>query len=210
LKISKARWNLGSMDSPYKFAPRARLLEFMRQAGNPSLINLAAGLPSVDCVPKAALKQAFDAAFGKATKGKVDRQSFDAQAFDAYILCYLGAVAAGSSNGGKIADRLREVSGPPGEKFTWMQLPEAVKALERGRDIDYEGASGPIDLNAQGDPTSGTYDSWKIAKAPYGSEHLAMGSCASSKEKLSNVTARTGCSGVVCTAYMRTARATFG
>ena len=53
------------MDSPYKFAPRARLLEFMRQAGNPNLINLAAGLPSVDCVPKAALKQAFDAAFAE-------------------------------------------------------------------------------------------------------------------------------------------------
>jgi len=53
------------MYSPYKFAPRARLLEFMRQAGNPNLINLAAGLPSVDCVPKAALKRAFDAAFSE-------------------------------------------------------------------------------------------------------------------------------------------------
>ncbi len=50
------------MISPYKFSPRARLLDFMRQAGNPNLINLAAGLPSVDCVPKAALRQAFDAA----------------------------------------------------------------------------------------------------------------------------------------------------
>jgi DNA-binding transcriptional MocR family regulator len=53
------------MNSPYQFAPRARLLEFMRQAGNPNLINLAAGLPSVDCVPKAALKRAFDAAFSE-------------------------------------------------------------------------------------------------------------------------------------------------
>jgi DNA-binding transcriptional MocR family regulator len=53
------------MNSPYKFAPRARLLDFMRQAGNPNLINLAAGLPSVDCVPKAALKRAFDAAFAE-------------------------------------------------------------------------------------------------------------------------------------------------
>jgi DNA-binding transcriptional MocR family regulator len=53
------------MYSPYKFVPRARLLEFMRQAGNPNLINLAAGLPSVDCVPKAALKRAFDAAFSE-------------------------------------------------------------------------------------------------------------------------------------------------
>jgi DNA-binding transcriptional MocR family regulator len=51
------------MISPYKFAPRARLLDFMRQAGNPNLINLAAGLPSVECVPTAALKRAFDLAF---------------------------------------------------------------------------------------------------------------------------------------------------
>jgi hypothetical protein len=50
------------MISPYTFAPRARLLEFMRQAGNPRLINLAAGLPSTECVPKADLKRAFDAA----------------------------------------------------------------------------------------------------------------------------------------------------
>jgi DNA-binding transcriptional MocR family regulator len=50
------------MISPYRFTPRARLLEFMRQAGNANLINLAAGLPSTECVPKADLKRAFDAA----------------------------------------------------------------------------------------------------------------------------------------------------
>jgi 2-aminoadipate transaminase len=53
------------MISPYKFAPSARLLDFMRQAGDPNLINLAAGLPSADCVPKAALKSAFDAALSE-------------------------------------------------------------------------------------------------------------------------------------------------
>jgi DNA-binding transcriptional MocR family regulator len=47
------------MISPYAFRPRGRLLDFMRQVGNPDLINLAAGLPSVECVPKAALEQAF-------------------------------------------------------------------------------------------------------------------------------------------------------
>jgi DNA-binding transcriptional MocR family regulator len=53
------------MDTPYKFAPQARLLDFMRQAGKPNLINLAAGLPSVDCVPKADLKRAFDQTFNE-------------------------------------------------------------------------------------------------------------------------------------------------
>jgi len=53
------------MHAPYKFAPQARLLDFMRQAGDSTLINLAAGLPSVDCVPKAALKRAFDETFSE-------------------------------------------------------------------------------------------------------------------------------------------------
>jgi len=47
------------MISPYAFRPRGRLLDFMRQVGNPDLINLAAGLPSIECVPKAALEHAF-------------------------------------------------------------------------------------------------------------------------------------------------------
>jgi 2-aminoadipate transaminase len=47
------------MIAPYTFQPRGRLLDFMRQAGNPELINLAAGLPSVHCVPKAGLERAF-------------------------------------------------------------------------------------------------------------------------------------------------------
>jgi 2-aminoadipate transaminase len=54
-----APWHGTVMISPYAFRPRGRLLDFMRQVGNPDLINLAAGLPSTECVPKAALEQAF-------------------------------------------------------------------------------------------------------------------------------------------------------
>lgn len=43
------------------------------------------------------------------------------------------------------------MSGPPGQKYTFEQLPEAVKALPDGEDIDYEGASRPIDLDDKGD-----------------------------------------------------------
>ena len=55
-------------------------------------------------------------------------------------------------------DRIQQVSAPPGTKYTWQQLPQAIKDLEDGKDIDYEGASGPIDLNGSGDPTEGVYD----------------------------------------------------
>jgi ABC-type branched-subunit amino acid transport system substrate-binding protein len=90
-----------------------------------------------------------------------ERQTFDAQNFDAVILCYLAAVAAGSTNGSDMAKELVGITAPGGEKFTWERLPDAIKALENGDDIDYEGASGPINLNEDGDPTAGVYDLYR-------------------------------------------------
>jgi len=87
-----------------------------------------------------------------------ERQTFDAQNFDAVILCYLAAVAAGSTDGADMAGELRDITGPGGDKYTWEQLPDAIRALQDGNDIDYEGASGPVDLNEDGDPTAGVYD----------------------------------------------------
>ena len=97
----------------------------------------------------------------KAT-GDAKRQTFDAQQFDAVVLCYLSAVAAGSTKGEDMADHVRRVSAPPGRKFTWLELDLAVKALEAGQDIDYEGASGQINMNDDGDPTAGVYDVYEF------------------------------------------------
>ncbi len=104
--------------------------------------------------------EAFDKAYEAA--GGPDRQTFDAQNFDAVIMCYLTAVAAGSTDGKEMAAEVQNVSGPGGDKFTFEQLPEAIEALQNGDDIDYEGASGPLDLNEQGDPTSGVYDIYRF------------------------------------------------
>jgi len=92
-------------------------------------------------------------------------QPFNAQAFDATMLCYLSAVAAGSTSGSRMAHEVRQISAPPGEKLTWLQLPEASRALESGKDIDYQGASGPIDMDQVGNPTAGYYDVYKFQNA---------------------------------------------
>jgi ABC-type branched-subunit amino acid transport system substrate-binding protein len=89
--------------------------------------------------------------------GAFDRQPFAAQSFDAVILCYLAAVAAGSTDGAEMAAALRDVTSPEGARYTWRQLPAAIEALRDGADIDFQGASGPIDLDDNGDPTVGTY-----------------------------------------------------
>jgi ABC-type branched-subunit amino acid transport system substrate-binding protein len=106
--------------------------------------------------------EAFDAAFKR--KGGVNRQTFDAQEFDAVVLCYLAAVAAGSTSGPDMKDELPAITSPPGHKYTWLQLDQAVRALENGEDIDYEGVSGPIDMNAEGDATAGVYDVYRYKK----------------------------------------------
>ena len=41
------------------------------------------------------------------------------------------AVAAGSTDGQDMADSLQDVTAPPGQKYTWEQLPEAIQALMR-------------------------------------------------------------------------------
>jgi ABC-type branched-subunit amino acid transport system substrate-binding protein len=102
--------------------------------------------------------RAFDRLYAKSDLKPKERQTFDAQNFDATTLCLLGAVAAGSSEGSAIQAKIRDVSGPPGKPVSFEDLPEAIKLLRKGEDIDYQGASGPIDLDALGDPTVGTFD----------------------------------------------------
>lgn len=99
---------------------------------------------------------AFEAAYEKAPGPK--RNLFDSTTFDNVILCYLAAVAAGSSDGEAIADSIVDVTAPGGAKYTFEQLPEAIVALEKGEDIDYEGASGPVDWDENGDLSRYIYD----------------------------------------------------
>ena len=114
---------------------------------------LAPGSPSSD-----EATSAFVEDFRSASPHKVELAPFAAQEFDATILCYLAAVAAGSTDGQKMADELIDITAPGGTEYSWQQLPEAIKALEDGKDIDYTGASGPIDMDVHGNPTNGVYD----------------------------------------------------
>ena len=98
--------------------------------------------------------QLFEEAGGPA------RGTFDAQNFDAVMLCFLGAAAAGSSDGGDIQEALTDVSAPPGDKYTYLELADAVRALQEGQDIDFDGVTGPIDFDENGDPTTATYEVW--------------------------------------------------
>jgi branched-chain amino acid transport system substrate-binding protein len=108
---------------------------------------------------------AFVDAFKSAPPHRTKIAPYAAQEFDATILCYLAAVAAGSTEGQAMADHLVDITAPGGEEFSWQQLPGAIEALEDGKDIDYSGATGPIDLDIRGEPTRGVYDVYQFTSS---------------------------------------------
>jgi branched-chain amino acid transport system substrate-binding protein len=105
--------------------------------------------PGVTPAPAA---DAFDAVFKERDTDDVGRGTFDAQAFDAAMLVFLAALQAGSSDPADIRDNLVAVSGPAGTQYTFEQLDDAMTAILAGEDIDYEGASGSVNLDENGDP----------------------------------------------------------
>lgn len=121
---------------------------------------------------------AFDRLYKAAEGGPNDRGTYDIQTFDAVVLCFLAALKAGSADPEAIQEQLEDVSGPGGEKFTFQELPQAIEAVRNGDDIDYEGVSGPVDFDENGDPGAATYEEFvyrngkldSVRKFPAGGE----------------------------------------
>lgn len=53
------------MHQPFTFRAQGRLIDFMRQADEPGLINLAAGVPALEALPAEALRDAFERAYAR-------------------------------------------------------------------------------------------------------------------------------------------------
>ena len=111
-----------------------------------------------------AAAKAFDKLY-KSAPGEPARGTFDSQNFDAATLCVLAAVAAGSNEGSAIAEQIQAVSGPPGDKYDYTTMADAITALRNGEDIDFEGTSGPLDLDENGEPSIGYYDLYEYDDA---------------------------------------------
>lgn len=110
---------------------------------------------------------AFQKLYDSSSEEPKERGTFDAQNFDAVTLCVLGAVAAGSAEGPDIQAAITDVASAPGTKYDYTDMAGAVEALQAGEDIDFEGVSGPLDLDDAGDPTQGTYDTYEYKNGEF-------------------------------------------
>ncbi len=79
--------------------------------------------------------------------------SYGPQSYDAAVIIALAAVAAGDDTGEAIGSEIINVT-KDGTQCSSFE--ECAGLLEDGEDIDYEGASGPTDMNETGSPSSGT------------------------------------------------------
>jgi ABC-type branched-subunit amino acid transport system substrate-binding protein len=104
----------------------------------------------------------FAAAFLARYDRPVEVGSTAANYYDATYLVALALQKAGQATGAAIRDNLRAVSNPPGVQIGPGQWPAALAVLQAGGTVNYDGASGPVDLNGDGEPSSAPYDIWQV------------------------------------------------
>ncbi|MFM7438834.1 MAG: ABC transporter substrate-binding protein, partial [Snowella sp.] len=100
-------------------------------------------------------------AFSKTWKEKSgkDVTAFVPHTYDAAILMMLAAEAAKANTGEGIQSKIREVAAGPGEEVT--DPCKALALVKEGKAINYQGASGNVDIDANGDVV-GSYDVWTV------------------------------------------------
>ncbi len=102
--------------------------------------------------PGAELTGDFKARLKKTDPGLKDF-TYGPESYDATMLIALAAVAAKSDSPTEFSKKIVEVSAG-GEKCT--EFKACVALLKEGKDIDYDGVSGPVDLGENGSPTKAT------------------------------------------------------
>ncbi len=76
---------------------------------------------------------------------------FVGNAYDAAFLIALAIEQAGSADKAKIAAAIRDVATAPGETILPGEWEKAKQAIQDGKGVNYEGASGTVDFDAAGD-----------------------------------------------------------
>ncbi len=99
--------------------------------------------------------------FTKLWKEKQNRDvpPYAPQTWDATALLMLAAEAAKSNTGEGIKSKIREVANAPGEEVS--DVCQALELVRQGKDINYQGASGNVDIDENGDVV-GSYDVWTV------------------------------------------------
>ncbi|ERH05930.1 MAG: ABC-type branched-chain amino acid transport system, periplasmic component [Halonotius sp. J07HN4] len=92
---------------------------------------------------------------------------FTSQAFDATAVCLLANAAAGENSGPAIAEQMGAVANPGGEEVTPSTLADGLAMAAEGTEIQYQGASSPVNFDENGDLTAATYEVFRFNQDGY-------------------------------------------
>jgi neutral amino acid transport system substrate-binding protein len=122
---------------------------------------IAAGLQGLAPDPSAG-GAAYDA-FSKLYTAEYGKEPgiYCSNSYDALAVVALAMEQAKNATGKAIADNIRSVANAPGIEVS--DLVQAMKLVREGKDINYQGASGEITFDDNGD-VSGTYSIWTVAE----------------------------------------------
>ena len=121
---------------------------------------IIAGLKGTTPDPRAAgpsyetFKQNYIAEYG------TEPTTYCSNSYDAAAVVALAIEKAGEASGTAIRDSIRDVANPPGEEVS--DIGEALKLIREGKEINYQGASGEITFDENGD-VFGVYCEFSIA-----------------------------------------------
>jgi ABC-type branched-subunit amino acid transport system substrate-binding protein len=110
--------------------------------------------------------KAFDAAYA-AKYGSTPALPYLREVYDAVYLIALAAQKAGSTDSTAIRDALRDIANPPGQVVNpgTDGFKTALGLIASNQDINYEGASGPVDFDKNGDVPVGAIEVWHVDAA---------------------------------------------
>lgn len=122
--------------------------EHLAEAVDPSNSNVVDGMVAVAAGAGSA---EFDERLSALTGGDV---LYGGQAYDCVIVLALAALAAGTTSGPAVIEQALQVTGGGQKCFDYA---ECAGLIADGVDIDYDGISGPLELDEVGDPGFGRY-----------------------------------------------------
>ncbi len=108
-------------------------------------------------------KDAFETSYLD-TYGFEVTHPFMGEHYDATVLLALAAAKAGNTtDAAAIRDAIRDVANPPGEIVGPGRegIARALQLIANGRDVNYEGAGGAVDIDENGD-VFGTIEIWQV------------------------------------------------
>lgn len=151
------QWNEQGLSGVWGLSNDMQTEGFASDVGGPLEGSFAIG-------PAAAGEQYDSFAEKYQSEAEESPQPFTPEAYDAANIAALAAQAAGSNTGADLAQEIIPVS-KGGENV--LSFGSGVDALDNGADINYEGASGPVDFTENGNITSAfgvfqsTGDAWE-------------------------------------------------